>query len=323
MSAPPPGGIASRPATPQPGGTAPIARPDGVTSALRSGRDAVAVAGVQARVALLQRELRGWPRRRARSRWRRRGCAGARCERSPVRSITPITAPVSGSWIGAALHVQRCTGSLKCSGPKTWTAWSTRERGADRVRARAGLAPQRALGEVHVAGRAQAHAARCPRSSSACRRRRRPRSGSRPRRRSPTGTRGSAGRRRASGCSSQRSCVSSSSATTGAWRPPVGSTPADCERRHESVIASRTSSGSSSSSAMNRSQAKRSSCARTIGVVSPSTASHEFGLTSLRLHAIRRIVEVVDAVLTVVQGTLIDRERFLRASARSSRVCAG
>ena len=42
-----------------------------------------------------------------------------------MRSITPITAPVSGSWIGAALHVQRCTGSLKCSGPKTWTAWSS------------------------------------------------------------------------------------------------------------------------------------------------------------------------------------------------------
>ena len=42
-----------------------------------------------------------------------------------MRSITPITAPVSGSWIGAALQVQRCTGSEKCSGPKTWTAWSS------------------------------------------------------------------------------------------------------------------------------------------------------------------------------------------------------
>ena len=116
----------------EPAGDAPAGRdgcrsrgPDGVTSAAAVGRDAVAVAGVQAGVALLQHELRGWPRRRARSRWRRRGCAGARCARSPVRSITPITAPVSGSWIGAALHVQRCTGSLKCSGPKTWTAWSS------------------------------------------------------------------------------------------------------------------------------------------------------------------------------------------------------
>jgi len=39
--------------------------------------------------------------------------------------MTPITWPVSGSWIGHALHVQRCTGSEKCSGPNTWTAWST------------------------------------------------------------------------------------------------------------------------------------------------------------------------------------------------------
>ena len=31
---------------------------------------------------------------------------------------------MSGSWIGAAEHVQRCTTSLKCSGPKTCTAWS-------------------------------------------------------------------------------------------------------------------------------------------------------------------------------------------------------
>ena len=42
-----------------------------------------------------------------------------------MRSITPSSSPVSGSWIGAALHVQRCTGSLKCSGPNTCTAWST------------------------------------------------------------------------------------------------------------------------------------------------------------------------------------------------------
>ena len=36
----------------------------------------------------------------------------------------PSSSPVSGSWIGAAEHVQRWTGSLKCSGPKTCTAWS-------------------------------------------------------------------------------------------------------------------------------------------------------------------------------------------------------
>ncbi len=32
---------------------------------------------------------------------------------------------MSGSWIGAAEQTQRWTGSWKCSGPKTWTAWST------------------------------------------------------------------------------------------------------------------------------------------------------------------------------------------------------
>ena len=32
---------------------------------------------------------------------------------------------MSGSWIGAAEHTQRWTGSWKCSGPNTWTAWST------------------------------------------------------------------------------------------------------------------------------------------------------------------------------------------------------
>ena len=39
--------------------------------------------------------------------------------------MTPISAPVSGSWIGAAEQTQACTGSLKCSAPNTWTAWST------------------------------------------------------------------------------------------------------------------------------------------------------------------------------------------------------
>ena len=42
---------------------------------------------------------------------------------SPVRSMTPMTSPVSGSTTGAAEHVQRWTGSVKCSAAKTWTAW--------------------------------------------------------------------------------------------------------------------------------------------------------------------------------------------------------
>ena len=51
--------------------------------------------------------------------------AGWTVEKSPVRSITPTSSPVSGSWIGAAEQTQRWTGSWKCSGPKTCTAWST------------------------------------------------------------------------------------------------------------------------------------------------------------------------------------------------------
>ena len=43
---------------------------------------------------------------------------------SPVRSITPITWPVSGSWTGAAAQVHCCTTSLKCSEANTWTACS-------------------------------------------------------------------------------------------------------------------------------------------------------------------------------------------------------
>ena len=41
-----------------------------------------------------------------------------------VRSITPSTSPVSGSWTGAAAHVHACTTSLKCSAANTCTAWS-------------------------------------------------------------------------------------------------------------------------------------------------------------------------------------------------------
>ena len=109
---------------PQPFGTAPIARPEGVISAERSGAHARGVAGVQARIALLERELQGASTARAVAVATARLC-GWTVLRWPVRSITPITAPVSGSWIGAALHVHRWTGSLKCSGPNTWTAWST------------------------------------------------------------------------------------------------------------------------------------------------------------------------------------------------------
>jgi len=40
---------------------------------------------------------------------------GCTVDISPVRSITPMTWPVSGSLTGAAAHVQACTTSLKCS----------------------------------------------------------------------------------------------------------------------------------------------------------------------------------------------------------------
>ena len=75
-----------------------------------------------------------------------------------MRSITPSSSPVSGSWIGAAEHVQRWTTSLKCSGAEDLHGVVGGDRGADGVRPCAGLAPQRALGEVHVLGRPQAQA---------------------------------------------------------------------------------------------------------------------------------------------------------------------
>ena len=170
-SEPPPGGIASRPATPQPCGTAPIARPDGVISAERSGDDAVAVAGVQARVALLQRELEA-------------GLDGARGRGGDGEAVRVDGAEVARE-VDHADHragvrvVDRRRAArpalhriAEVLGPEDLDRVVERDRGADRVRARAALAPQRALGEVHVAGGAQAHAAPSPRSSSACRWRR-------------------------------------------------------------------------------------------------------------------------------------------------------
>jgi hypothetical protein len=45
--------------------------------------------------------------------------AGCTLEMSPVRSMMPSSRPVSGSVTGAAAHVQRWTGSVKCSAAKT------------------------------------------------------------------------------------------------------------------------------------------------------------------------------------------------------------
>ena len=149
-SRPPPCGIASRPWRPSPREAVSGAAGGGDERArARGDGDRLAVARAQARVALLQLEpqrgLHGARRRR-----RHGEARGWTVETSPVRSITPISAPVSGSWIGAAEHVQRCTSSLKCSGAEDLHGVVDGQRGADGVRARARLAPQRALGEVHA-----------------------------------------------------------------------------------------------------------------------------------------------------------------------------
>ena len=158
---------------------------------------------------------------------------------------------MSGSWIGAAEHTHRWTGSWKCSGrtpgrrgrppPRCRSRWCPRR-----------LAPQRAFGEVHdlfgaqpdrgVALDAQQHAVRVADHDQVAallgglRR----------------GSRGSAARRAPAGGAPSTACVSSSSDTIGASRLPVGSTPAANERRHESAIAVRTSSRVASSSSRAR-----------------------------------------------------------------------
>ena len=161
------------------------------------------------------------------------------------------------------------------------------DRGADRVRARAGLAPQRALGEVHVVGGAaaqaraaldaQQHAAGVGDDdevavSSAIAR----------------GTRGSAAPRgRADGP------ASAAPSRPRRRRPArVGGRSGRCPPRPSAArsrrSASRTSSGSPSSSgpgwpspATKRSQAKRSSRARSVGAVPTSIASQDFELIFL------------------------------------------
>ena len=96
MSAPPPGGIARRPWTFQPGGTAPIARPDGVTSAEWSGETRAPYRACRraSRSCSTSRRLASTARAVAVATASECGCTEAR---SPVRSITPITSPVSGS----------------------------------------------------------------------------------------------------------------------------------------------------------------------------------------------------------------------------------
>ena len=162
------------------------------------------------------------------------------------------------------------------------------DRGADRVRARAGLAPQRALGEVHRLGGAQAQARPLPSIAQ------QHAVGvgdhdevARPRRRSRTGTRGSAARRGRADAPPSASCSLALVGDDGRERGAVGSTPAASERRHESAIASRTTAGSSSASAPSRrvtaetkcSQAKRSSRARIGGC-----GAHVDGQPRVRAH---------------------------------------
>ena len=256
------------------------------------GRDAVAVARVQARVALLQRELEA-------------GLDGARGRGGDGEAVrvhgARVAREVDHADHRAGVRVVDRRGAAgpaldrvaEVLGAEDLDRVVERDRGADRVGARAALAPQRALGEVHVARRAQAHLR-----------------GALDRHQHAVGVRDDDQVARLVG--DRRQALADQRRDAGErvllealvrLRPrrrrsapcgrPCGSTPGGCERRHESVIASRTSCGSSSSSsAMNRSQAKRNSCARTMGVVPASTASHEFGLTHSTLHAIRRIVEV-------------------------------
>ena len=199
---------------------------------------------------------------------------------SPVRSMTPITLPVSGSLTGAAAHVHAWTTSLKCSVANTCTACSA----ASAVPIAFVPAPP-SLHSVPSAKFIESAAciltdafpsshSRTPfwsettirwRDSSALAARQERISGA----------------ITASGWTSQRADVSSASATTGATRAPEGSTPAAADRRHESAIGSRTVRASPrlekrAGSSRKHSQALLISRARCTGAVATSMASHGF-----------------------------------------------
>ena len=73
--------------------------------------------------------------------------------------MIPRSLPSSGSWTGAAEHVQPCTTSLRCSAAWTCTGWSAATAVPIRVGARASFAPERALDEVHRIGGCRAQLA--------------------------------------------------------------------------------------------------------------------------------------------------------------------
>ena len=196
---------------------------------------------------------------------------------SPVRSITPITSPVSGSWTGAAAQVQRWTISLKCSEANTWTAClaaiavpialvpappSDHSVPSAKFIESAARSRTVALPSTHSSTPlASETTIRCWDSSAVAARHER-----------------ISGAISASGWISQRAEASSASATCGAIRRPLGSTPAAAERRQESAIGPRTGVSRESPSPLrepttNRSQARRSSLALVTGAVATSMAS--------------------------------------------------
>ena len=187
-----------------------------------------------------------------------------------VRSITPSTRPVSGSCTGAAAQVHACTTSLKCSAANTWTAWSA----ASAVPIAFVPAPLSLhsaptakfiefAAESRTPGAPSSHSSvpsaslttiRCAASSAM-----------------PAKHSRISGATVTSGWTSQRAAASSSSATDGAEPLGPGSTPAANERRHESAIGPRTDSGRPPP--RKRSQARRTSRARSAGEVVASIAS--------------------------------------------------
>ncbi len=196
----------------------------------------------------------------------------------PVRSTMPSSRPLSGSCTGAAAQVQLCTISLKCSAAKTCTAWSA-ARAVPIALVPAPFSLHRAPSVKFIESAAAMRTFALPPIHS----------------RSPSASLTTIrwadssamavrlssikGRAAPSGCTSRRDEVSSSSARTGARCSPEGSTPASCERRHESAIGARIAP--SFPSPTNRSHSPFSSRARLRGDVAASIASHGLAGTAL------------------------------------------
>ena len=157
----------------------------------------------------------GTPRRPARWPAPGPGCAGWPDGRRRSRRSRRAAARCAGSWIGAAAHVQRCTGRLKCSVAKICSAWSTASAVPGRVGAGVRLVPAGAGHEVHRRGAAQHRGGR-PRPRAAGRARRRPPGcGRRPRPGRPAGP-GRSACTRASGCAARYASSSLSPRSIGA-----------------------------------------------------------------------------------------------------------